>query len=144
MKTSYAIAAALIAASGAVQMAWAQPADSTATQANLNPNPKPFNAAAATPALTYQSPIDGFAPLREPAASPSQNWQAVNQAVGSYDSMAITFDAAPETAPAPPSAATDPQPAAKPKPPPEAHQHGHMNMHMPMDTPAETKKGGTQ
>lgn len=142
MKTSYAIAAALIAASGAVQLARAQPADSTATQAN--PNLKPFNAAAATPALTYQSPIDGFAPLREPAASPSQNWQAVNQAVGSYDSMAITFDAAPETAQVSAPAATDSQPAAKPKPQPEAHQHGHINMHAPMGTPAETKKGGTQ
>ena len=125
------IAAALFAASSAVTIASAQPA------ASANPD----NAAAATPALIYQSSTTGFVALQEPAVSPASNWRAVNQAVGSYDSMAATIDDAPAITPvaatdAPPPAATDQQTTSKPKP----MAHGS-HMTMPMDMPADVKKG---
>lgn len=137
MKTIFAIVAALCVAGLAMEGALAQQAPlSTA------------NALAPVPALIYQSPLAGFVPLKEPAASPASTWREVNRAVSSYDSMAATMDDMPGMAmPAGHEMTSMPmnhdktsmpmKPATKSttKPVPKSHDMTSMPMHqdMPMD-----------
>lgn len=79
MKTFSAFAATLCVASFSAHIALAQSA------------PHSTDAPAAS-ALTYESPLAGFVPLKEPVVSPASTWRAVNRAVGSYDSMSATMD----------------------------------------------------
>lgn len=86
----------------------------------------PANPDAAVPATRYQD-SSGYRSPAAPAASPDQNWKALNQTVGSINSMSLTMGGMdPEPAPGPaqhPPAGEQPQHQhAKPQQPP-AHDH---------------------
>jgi hypothetical protein len=85
-----------------------------------DPHPRladPADAIALVPPTRYESILPPSA-AAVATASPAQNWKALNQVVGSYDSMALTMDMAPaapaEAAPAVPATAAPAVPAAAP------------------------------
>lgn len=87
-----------------------------------DPHPRladPADASAVVPPTRYEA--TGLASAAAVATpSPAQNWKALNELVGSYDSMALTTDMAPappaEAAPAAPPAAPLAAPPAVPDP----------------------------
>lgn len=84
-----------------------------------DPRPRladPADASAVVPPTRYEA--TGLASTAAVATpSPAQNWKALNQVVGEYDSMALTTDMA---AAAPAEAAPGAPPAAAPAAPPAA------------------------
>jgi hypothetical protein len=79
LKTVSAFAVTLCVASISIDMALAQPAPHSTD-------------APVVSTLTYESPLAGYVPLKEPVVSPASTWRDVNRAVGTYDSMSATMD----------------------------------------------------
>lgn len=96
------------------------------------PLPDPADAHAPVPPTRYQSPLIA-APVPAGTGSPADNWPALNRAVASYDSMALTMDMPAPQAAAPPASAAGMQPiqdphaghAMPPATPPDPHSRHH-------------------
>lgn len=105
----FARAAVWLALSAVASLAHA--ADQAAALTN------PADADVVVPAFRYQSAMTyRLAPTD--SSSPAQNWKALNQQVGAYDSMALSMGGAPQ----PHAAAATQQPGASTKAAPPQHQ----------------------
>jgi hypothetical protein len=91
---------------------------------NAGALPNPANAEASVPATIYQ-PALTFRPVTPNTSTPAQNWKALNQQVGAYDSMALTMGNAsgPQAEAVSPKTGATPAatPAQSPGPDPHAH-----------------------
>jgi hypothetical protein len=96
---------------GALLLAAFAPSAHAAGQAR--PVSDPADANASVPPTRYQSPLIA-APVSAGASSPADNWQALNRAVASYDSMTLTMDMPAPQAAAPPASATGTKPMQDP------------------------------
>jgi hypothetical protein len=91
----------------------------------------PAAATLAVPATRYR-PVLPYRPAPAPATSPDQNWKALNDTVGSYNSMSLTMGgmdgagAQDEPAqPGPPAGAAPSAQVAAPATAPSPHDHHH-------------------